>query len=110
GCILILVVVVGAIAFIVSTQISTFAENLSQISAKGSELLQQAQAWVEEKIGLSPAEQEEVVKKEAEKSGQQGPGLPARILAGILATLTGLVLTLVITFLMIFNKEQFEGF
>lgn len=110
GCILILLLVVGGIVLIISTQISTFAENLSQIRSKGQELLQQAQGWIEQQIGMSPEEQEEVVKKEAEKSGQQGPTLPAMILAGIISTLTGLVLTLVITFLMIFNKEQFEGF
>ena len=75
GCILILLLVIGGIGFIVSTQISTFADNLSQIESKGEELLQHAQAWIEEQIGMSPKEQEEVVKKEAEKSSQQGPSL-----------------------------------
>ena len=110
GCVLILVVVLAGMALIISTQISTFAENISAIQTKGQELLHQAQAWIQEQIGMSPQEQEEVVKKEAEKSSQQGPTLPARILAGIISTLTGIVLTLVITFLMIYNKEQFEGF
>lgn len=110
GCILILLLVIGGIGFIVSTQISTFADNLSQIESKGEELLQHAQAWIEEQIGMSPKEQEEVVKKEAEKSSQQGPSLAARILAGIISTVTGIVLTLVFTFLMIYNKEQFESF
>jgi predicted PurR-regulated permease PerM len=110
GCILILVAVLGLVAFVISTQISTFAENLSQIQTKAEELLRQAQAWIEQQIGMSPQEQEEVVKKETEKSTQTGPTLPARILTAIISTLTGIVLTLVIIFLMIFNKEQFETF
>jgi predicted PurR-regulated permease PerM len=110
GCLLILLFVIAGISVIISTQISTFAENLSQIESKGQELLRHAQAWIEEQIGMTPKEQEEVVKKEAEKSSGQGPTLPARILAGIISTLTGIILTLVFTFLMIYNKEQFESF
>ena len=109
-CILILLAVIAGIVLIVSTQISTFAENMSQIQTKGKEFLAQAQAYIEEKIGMSPAEQEEMVKEQSQKSNQQGPGMGAKILAGITSTLTGLVLSLVITFLMIYNKEQFETF
>jgi predicted PurR-regulated permease PerM len=110
GCILILVTVLAGVALIISTQISTFAENVSQIQSKGSELLEKAQSYIEEQIGMSPEEQKKVVKEQSEKSSQSGPGLPAKILGGITSMLTGLVLTLVITFLMIYNKEQFETF
>lgn len=111
ACILILVVVLGVVGFVVSTQISTFAENISQIQEKAQQLLHQAQMWIQEQIGMTPQEQEEVVKKEAEKSSQSGgPSMAARILAGIITTVTGIILTLVITFLMIYNKEQFENF
>ncbi|MEX2231485.1 MAG: AI-2E family transporter [Cyclobacteriaceae bacterium] len=110
-CILILVVVIAGVAFIISTQISTFAENMSTIQTKGKEFLEQAQRYIEEQIGMTPQEQDEAVKKQAEQSTQSGkPSLPARILGGIMSTLTGMVLTLVITFLMIYNKEQFETF
>ncbi|MGC1243772.1 MAG: AI-2E family transporter [Chryseosolibacter sp.] len=110
-CILILVAFLAGVVLIISTQITTFSENMTQIKSKGNELLQQVQSFIEEKSGLSPEEQKEVVKKQAEQSSQQpGPSLPARILGGITSTLTGIVLTLVITFLMIFNKEQFEVF
>ena len=110
ACILILVIVIAGIGFIISTQISTFAENMSQIQTKGKELLQQAQGYIEEQIGMSPQEQEKVVKEQTQKSNQQGPGMGAKILNAITSTLTGLVLSLVIAFLMIYNKEQFETF
>lgn len=110
GCILILVIVIGGIGFVISTQFSTFAENITQIQSKGKELLQQAHSYIEEQIGMSPEEQKEVVKQQAEKSNQSGPGLPAKILKAITSALTGIVLALVITFLMIYNKEQFETF
>lgn len=110
GCLLILLAVIAGIALVISTQFSTFAENMGQIQMKGKELMHQVQSYIQEQIGMSPQEQEEAVKKQAEQSNQSGPSLPARILKGITSTLTGIVVTLVITFLMIYNKEQFETF
>ncbi len=109
-CILILVVVIAGVGLVISTQFATFAENMNQIQAKGKEMITEAQAYIEEQVGISPEEQEKVVKEQAEKSNPDGPGLPLRILSGITGTLTGLVLSLVITFLMLYNKEQFETF
>lgn len=110
GCILILIILIAGIGFVISTQFSTFAENITQIQSKAKELLQQAQSYIEEQIGMSPQEQEEVVKQQTHQSNQSGPGMPAKILTAITSTLTGMVLALVITFLMIYNKEQFETF
>lgn len=110
ACILILIMVIAGIGLIISTQISTFAENMSQIESKGTELLSQAHSWIEKQIGMTPEEQKEMVKEQAEKSNQQGPPMAQKILTGIISTITGIVLSLVITFLMIYNKEQFETF
>ncbi len=109
-CLLILVVVIVGVIMIISTQFSAFAENLNQIQTKGKELIHDAQAYIEQQVGISPEEQDKVVKEQAEKSNPNGPGLPLRILSGITGTLTGLVLSLVTTFLMLYNKEQFETF
>ena len=111
GCILILILVIAGVVLIINTQISTFAENITQIQSKAKELLHEAQSYIEREIGMSPKEQEEMVKQQAQQPNPSGkPSLPARILAGITSTLTGIVLSLVITFLMIYNKEQFESF
>lgn len=108
ACILILIIVIGGIAFIISTQFSAFADNITQIQSKAKEFLREAQTFIEEQIGMSAQEQERVVKQQTQNP--QGPGLAARILSAITAALTGLVLSLVIAFLMIYNKEQFETF
>jgi predicted PurR-regulated permease PerM len=110
SCILILIAVLVGMALIISTQISTFAENMSQIETKGKEFKQQAQSWIEEQIGVTPEKQEQMVKEQAKSQNPQGGSPAMKILGGITSTLTGIVLTLVITFLMIFNKEQFESF
>ncbi len=110
-CILILVIVLAGIGFIISTQFATFAENISQIQSKAKELLEQAQSYIQEQSGMTPEKLEAVVKEEAEKTSQSGGGsMAVKIIGGITSTLASMVLTLVITFLMIYNKEQFESF
>lgn len=110
ACILILLAVIVGVALIISTQFATFAENMSQIKSKGQEFLQQAQSYIEQQIGVSPEEQKQMLKEQAEKSNQKGGGTAVAILNAVVGTVSGLVLSLVITFLMIYNKEQFETF
>lgn len=108
-CVLILLFVIAGIALIISTQFATFADNISQIQTRGKELLEHVQAYIQQQVGISPEEQERVVKEQAQ-NGQQGLNLAGKILNAITSTLTAVVLSLVITFLMIYNKEQFETF
>lgn len=109
SCILILVVVIAGIAFVISTQFATFADNMSQIETRAKELLHDAQSYIEEEIGMSPQQQEKIVKEQTQQP-TPGPGIAAKILGAITSTISGIILSLVIAFLMIYNKEQFELF
>ncbi len=109
ACILILVVVIAGIALIISTQFATFADNMSQIESRAKELLHQTQDYIEGQIGMSPQEQEKIVKDQT-RQPSEGPGIAAKILGAITSTISGIVLSLVIAFLMLYNKEQFETF
>ncbi len=100
-------IVLAGIGLIISTQFATFAENISQIQSKAKELSEQAQSYIQEQSGMTPEKQEAVVKEQAEKTSQSGGSMAVKILGGVTSTLAGMVLTLVITFLMIYNKEQF---
>ena len=110
SCILILVLVFAGISFLVSTQLATFLENISVIESKGKELLQQIQSYIQEHVGITPEKQEAIVIQQAEKTRQASGSLATKLLGGITSTFSAIVLSLVITFLMIYNKEQFENF
>ncbi len=110
GCILMLAAVIAAIGFVISTQFSTFAENLGQMQLAAKQFLREVQLYIQQQIGMTPEAQEKIVKEQAEQSSQQGPGLAATILGAITSTVTTIVLSLVLTFLMLYNKEQFETF
>ncbi len=110
SCILILIVVFAGVGFIVSTQLSAFPENISEIQSRGKELLDKVQSCIQEHVGITPEKQEAIVKEQAEKTSEGSGSLPTKLLAGATSALSGMVLTLVITFLTIYNKEQFETF
>lgn len=108
-CVLILILFLAGMGLIIGAQFSTFAENITQIEQKGKQLLDQAQTYIQEQFGVSPEKQESLVKEQtAAQPG--GSTLAKRIVGSIVSTLTGIVLTLVFTFLMVFNKEHFEQF
>lgn len=110
GCILILVLVFAGVSFIVSTQLSTFLENISEIQSRGKELLEKVQAYIQDHIGITPEKQEAIVKRQAERTSDASGPLATKLLGSITSTFSGMILTLVITFLMIYNKEQFQNF
>ncbi|MEO5602835.1 MAG: AI-2E family transporter [Cyclobacteriaceae bacterium] len=110
SCILMLILIFAGIALVVSIQFATFAENITQIQTKAKEFLDQAQGYIQDQFGVTPEKQEQVVKEQAEKNSQANGSMATKILGGVSSTIAGMILTLVITFLMIFNKEQFETF
>jgi predicted PurR-regulated permease PerM len=109
-CIIILLLVFGLVAFVISRQLATFLDNLSEIQSKATELLDRVQAFIQEHIGITPEKQEAMVKEQSENNSQASGSIVAKILGGLTSTISGMILSMVITFLMIFNKEQFENF
>lgn len=112
-CVLILVAVIVGIGAVIGAQFAAFAEDVGQIKSKGREMIGQLQGVVEKTFGISPEEQESVVKEQAEqaqKNGQSAGGMAAKFLAGVTSAIAGMALTLVFTFLFLFNKEKYESF
>jgi predicted PurR-regulated permease PerM len=112
-CVLILAAVIIGIAFIIGAQFATFAKDIDSIKKKGNELVTKTQQKIEERFGVKPEEQERIVKDQAEKmqkTSQSKGSLPARIAAGITSAVGGMILTLVFTFLFLYNKERYQEF
>jgi predicted PurR-regulated permease PerM len=112
-CVLILLTALLGVLFIIGSQIAAFSEDMPKIERKWSELVAQTQGMIEDKLGVDSQQQKEIVKEQAKSASQGGGkgGSPVtRILGGLTSTIGSIVLTLVYTFLMIFNKEHFETF
>lgn len=114
-CVFIIILAMAAFLAIISGQFVAFAEDFPKMKEKGQELLQKAQSFIEQEFGIPPAEQEELAKGQAKSAATSGGsggggGLAAKIVGGIVGLIGGVALTLVFTFLMLFNKEHFENF
>jgi predicted PurR-regulated permease PerM len=113
-CILILAGVVVGMVAIISAQFAAFSKDVETIKKKVTELKAKTQSYIEERFDLAPKEQEKIVKEEAKKmqgsSSDKKGSMPARIAAGVISALGGIILTLVFTFLFIFNKERYQEF
>jgi predicted PurR-regulated permease PerM len=114
-CILILACVVVGMGAIIGAQFATFGKDIDKIKQKGTELVGQGQKYVEERFGIAPEKQKEVVKEQAKKAqdSQQAKGggsMATKVLSGVTSAVAGIIITLVFTFLFIFSKEKYESF
>lgn len=107
-CILILLLLVGGIGVLLSTQITNFAEDLPQIERQINDQLRSIQLYVQETFGVSPEEQKKAVK---DGSGSGGVG---SMVVGFLNAFTSIManslLVLVYMFLLLFYRTRFPKF
>lgn len=110
--VLIIVIVIAGVVTLIGHQFVSFAKDLPKIEEKAKALVTQGQQFIEKQFGVSSEKQEKIAKKQVNSQSVKGLGgsLISKIAGGIVSTIGGLVLTLVFTFLMIFNKEHFETF
>lgn len=108
-CIFILFVVLAGILAIVAAQINTFTQDVSLIREKGEDLLSNVQSYIEHTFNIPPDRQLSMAKKQLESNGSAG-GMIGAVIGSLTNTIAGLLLTLVYTFLFLYNKEQYEIF
>ena len=109
-CVLILLVSILIILGVVTAQIINFANDFPQIEKRSLELFDQAQRFVSEKFGVSERNQTEMLKKQISGLGDSLSTYATTILSGTTTTIATVILMLVFTFLMLFNKEKYELF
>jgi len=109
ACIFILFIVLAGMLAIVAAQINTFIQDVSLIREKGEDLLSNVQSYIEHTFNIPPDRQLSMAKKQLESNGSAG-GMIGAVIGSLTNTIAGLLLTLVYTFLFLYNKEQYEIF
>ncbi len=109
-CILILAAFIAGVGAVIGAQVAAFARDFDKIKQKGTEVVNRAQSFIEEKLGVSPEEQKTMIKKQADGSGGKAGNVAAKVLTVIASMVAGIALTLVFTFLFLFSKEKYEKF
>jgi predicted PurR-regulated permease PerM len=109
-CVLVLLLFFFGLGMVLSTQIASFTEQLPQIERQISQKLQQAQQFVQQRLGISPQEQQSAIQ------GQSGytPGSITSAVIGFLgsftSTLASMLLTLVYLYMLINYRQRFKTF
>ncbi len=109
-CVLVLLVAISGVLTLVSLQISNFYQDLPNIEKKADEIADHAQNYIDEKFGISNEKQDGMTKKWINEAGKSTGAYIGRLLGGVVTTLSGIVITLVFTFLLLFGKEKYEVF
>jgi predicted PurR-regulated permease PerM len=109
-CILMIIAVIVGMLAVVAGQFAVFKKDYPKIKEKATSMVDKAQQYIQERLGIEPEKQKEIAKEQVQSASKSGGNTVKKILSGLTTTLGSLVLTLVYTFLMIYNKEQFQGF
>lgn len=109
-CVFILLAAIAGFITVMGAQFATFAKDFPKIKQKTTALVADAQKMIEKKFGVEQEKQEQIAKEQTKDSSKSGGSFVKRFISGLTTTIGSIVLTLVYTFLMIYNKEQFEKF
>jgi predicted PurR-regulated permease PerM len=110
ACVLIILGFLIAMIAVVGGQFAAFKKDVPKIREKATEFVASTQEYVQEKFGIEPEKQKQIARDQASKGSEKGGGMVRNFIGGLTTTIGTLVLMLVYTFLMIYNKEQFENF
>ncbi|HEY3402029.1 MAG TPA: AI-2E family transporter [Ohtaekwangia sp.] len=109
-CVFILLITLLIVLGVTVGEIVMFAQDLPQIEKKAGELFKNLQAFVEDSINVSAEKQDAFVQKQIQNLGKSAGQYISKILGGLTTTIAGLLITLVFTFLFLYNKERYETF
>jgi len=109
-CVLILLLVIVAVFVLIIAEINSFTQDITLLQAKGKQMLQELQHYIQQKFNIAPDEQVSIAKEQVKNGTQQNGGIAGKLLGGLTSTLTTLVLMLVYAFLFLYNKEKYETF
>lgn len=108
--ILIIVLFVAGLISIIAAQGVNLAEDWPKMQQKATQFYADAQQWVQSQYGIGQQEQDTYVKKGVDKMGESGGQAFSLMASGILGLLTGVVLTLLYFFFLMWKREKYKEF
>jgi predicted PurR-regulated permease PerM len=109
-CVLMIVAALATIVLIITVQIAAFSKDVPKIKEKAKTFITDSQKVIEQKLGLPPEKQKEIAKEQTKSTPGKGMSVVKKLISGLASVIGTIALTMVFTFLMIFNKEHFENF
>jgi predicted PurR-regulated permease PerM len=91
-------------------QIAVFVENVPLIKERGNELLGSVQQFIKDNFSITPEKQQSLIHKQLKSLNESTSSYAGKMLGTITSTFAWVVLSLLFTFLFLYNKERYESF
>jgi predicted PurR-regulated permease PerM len=91
-------------------QVALFVEDLPLIEERTTDLLVQVQHFIEDKFSIPAEKQVTIIQKQFKALSGSAGSLVGQMLKNFSSTIAWLVLTLVFTYLFLYNRERYESF
>ena len=109
-CLLLLLLFFGIVIGILGTQAANFSEDLPLIQSQSQQLLEALQNKIQELVGVSPQQQINYLQRAIRNFSASANSFITSALSGTVGFLTGLVLTLLYFFFLMWKREKFQEF
>jgi len=109
-CVFILLITLLGVLTVISLQVASFTQDLPKLEGKATDLFNRFQAFVENQFNISSDDQLTMAKKQLAKLGESAGAYLGVFVSGLAGVIGNLILTLILTFLMLFGKEKYESF
>lgn len=109
-CVLILLITIAVIATIISLQFLSFTEDLPQIKQRIQELLGEIQIFTQQHFNISSEKQKAYLAQQLNTAQESLGSVITGVFTSVAGVITGIALTLVYTFLLLYHKERYELF
>lgn len=109
-CVLVLIVSIIGVIIMLGWQVARITEDVSQIKTVATDMTEQLSQYLNEKMGYSRKEQEQIV-KDNQASGAGGAAkIGAAVLSGLLGALVTVIVAIVYIFMMLYYRSHFKKF
>lgn len=109
-CLMVLFVVFGLVVLVLIGQVSSFREDLPEIEDKINSLINSMHNYVAKEYQLTVEEQKNFLQKQVSNFGQSSASYLVTIFTGATGLFVNLAITLVVTFLLLYDKEKYHNF
>ncbi|TCS87300.1 putative PurR-regulated permease PerM [Anseongella ginsenosidimutans] len=108
-CLLLLVAIFSGLIALLSSQVASFSKDMAVIETQVNRQLDEAQRFIEQKVGISYESQEKMIKEQT-----SGDNSPSTLVAGLIGSLTKVImngfLVIIYLFLFIYYRTRLKKF
>jgi predicted PurR-regulated permease PerM len=109
-CIFILLSVFAFVVGVIIIQVTNFQEDLPLIEQKTNTMINSVHNYIEREYDIPVEQQKTILQKQVKNSSESSASYITNIIAGATGLIASLTITLVITFLLLYDKEKYETF